>query len=489
MFKAGLLIFFYLIINYGNLYCQKTFEYRIGNNQFDESIIDIDENSQGDIWIILRSVSIENSTDIIESAFYRISTGGDTTQYSFVKQDTVLFYTDVEIDNDDNMVISATGRALQGDTTKFKWFCKCSPNFNKIWEYSPAIEGDTMLSGNSVFKYIGNGRFIYASNCLRKNSYIPHLYFYEFDSNGDSLHYKLIESEYTSGVYSITYDNVSSGIELHTNFSTVGSPYSCSLLKLDSLNNSVSNSQYPLPLYKEPFFTLSSENNDYLSFGRYWLGSDEYYVCAIRFDSSLNLINKKVLTHGDKYASSPSRSGIDYYYNDLLYVAGTYNWQMTPYEPNWIYLASLNSNLNVLHEEYLGGDLYYDIKCVKATHDGGVVVGGRVCDQISQYQEYDGYVMKLDSSFFISLEENNHISRKTKFQVFPNPVKINFTVIGMPEGSIIQLYDNVGRLKQELIVSGNSSGVNLAGLPNGFYILKGIENNRIVSTAIIIKNE
>jgi hypothetical protein len=465
------------------------YEYIIGSDECNEVFEDITISDNGVVFGILNTFC-PNDTSIIvtQSKVYRFSPTGDSLVFEYQKADTILQFHNICITHDGNIILAGDGYTTQNklhgsetsnfekvshslgvqNYTEFQWFCKVTTDFSVIWEQGYKNVGDSLYTTNSLIKQLNDDRYIYIANVKNKTNQWPYLYLFEFNNVGDSMFYKVFEEELTSKVYSITTSSDFSNVHLHKNYWEFGSPYHCCFLNLDTNYNGLSNFVYPIQSFHEPFYTVINNSGEYLSFGYYYY-MGESFLDIIMFDTIEGLIAQNKLTPGDMEVSSPWNRGIDYYYPNQIYVAGIYNYQIYPQEPNWIYVACLNNQLDIINEEYIGGDDYYDTWSIQATPDGGVVIAGRIDNLQTTEEIYDAYLLKLDSSMFVCINDQINIKQDSKIVVYPNPA-VNTINIQNPIGNKqINIYSIHGALKLSYDITMGINTVNISNLIPGFY--------------------
>ena len=163
---------------------------------------------------------------------------------------------------------------------------------------------------------------------------------------------------------------------------------------------------------------------------------------------------------------------------------------MSPYFsntiPNYIYVACLDEDLNVIHEEYLGGDGYYSVISIAATPDGGVVIAGSYTDINTQPLQEDGYLIKLDSAMFVGVPE--HIGEKSAFsiKISPNPANEIITLTSSLPRYLLEIRNVTGELILQKQIQEISTDISVADFAPGMYLWRAISGNRTVSGKLII---
>ena len=131
--------------------------------------------------------------------------------------------------------------------------------------------------------------------------------------------------------------------------------------------------------------------------------------------------------------------------------------------------------LNIRWERFYGGDAYYMMDKVVATHDGGCLVAGTRYDYLNTTeQETDIIILKLNSEGLILGNPENPGIKMHEAIVYPNPgneeIKVRIAV--QHKQSLFGLYDLNGRLILKENFAGTEGTVNTTFLPSGTYIYK-----------------
>ena len=146
----------------------------------------------------------------------------------------------------------------------------------------------------------------------------------------------------------------------------------------------------------------------------------------------------------------------------------------------------------MLTEKYIGGDAFYMLWDIIATHDGGVLLSTSRYDYQTQYQEHDLYLIKLDSLDLLvdNTEHQNNLVKST--MVYPNPARDHLYVKTAVKGATFALYDMQGKAvaRRQLATAGTTTKITLpTGFRQGNYLWRIARQNKTIETGklIIIK--
>ena len=81
---------------------------------------------------------------------------------------------------------------------------------------------------------------------------------------------------------------------------------------------------------------------------------------------------------------------------------------------------------------------------------------------------YIGEILNLPDDVGIEEIENS----KLKIEIYPNPANDQVTVTGLPEGSLIELFDTYGRLLSAFRIQNSEFKIDVSLLTSGLYLLR-----------------
>lgn len=159
--------------------------------------------------------------------------------------------------------------------------------------------------------------------------------------------------------------------------------------------------------------------------------------------------------------------------NGDLYYAQMNNWSTQGLNgtiPSQIELFRMDTALNVLGRYLFDGfetNTYYYPSYVKATADGGVLVGGSLVDLNAPGSLPQGWVAKFGPEGFVGIGER----ADPRILLFPNPgVRgFNLSLAGPIANGHVDLHDMQGRLVQSELFSGINGFVPTQSLASGLY--------------------
>ena len=166
--------------------------------------------------------------------------------------------------------------------------------------------------------------------------------------------------------------------------------------------------------------------------------------------------------------------------NGYLYFAGSvygYN-TLPPYgenRPSNLYIAKLDTSLNIQWEKLIGGDAYYTAMSVIGTSDGGVLMMGSRNVLDDNKNNLDIQLVKLDSNGQTTWIKNISFS-KTKIRLYPNPASVMLNIeLSASEEKIseIEIYNALGQNMLSINPQSAKAQIDIRRLPSGVYIMEG----------------
>ncbi len=170
--------------------------------------------------------------------------------------------------------------------------------------------------------------------------------------------------------------------------------------------------------------------------------------------------------------------------NGYLYFAGSvYNSDNTlpPYgenHPSNLYIAKVDTNLNIVWEKLIGGDAYYSALNVISTSDGGILLMASRNILNDNINNLDIRLVKLDSNGSVSWTQN--IKAPTlKLLLYPNPAtdKINIELsVHNQRITSLNILDLQGKEVLKLESNSAQQKIDISNLSSGVYLIKGKTN-------------
>jgi hypothetical protein len=227
--------------------------------------------------------------------------------------------------------------------------------------------------------------------------------------------------------------------------------------------------------------------------------TEEY--CIEKLDNNFNVtkqvfLSHVVLNHHGSASDTISYPAMDqnfafidtnniYTCHYRVYPPATY-----PNKYNYFVIAKFNANLDKKWQYYFGYDAFYWLTRIIATTDGGCFVSGLRYDAATQYQEYDIFYLKLDSTGVFVSNHDPQIPVHSAI-LFPNPGTNKITLESGPQvtGATFMLYTMQGINVMKYTITSNLQKMNAGNLRNGTYVWKIVKNGKTVDSGKWIKQQ
>ena len=299
----------------------------------------------------------------------------------------------------------------------------------------------------------------------------------EFDKNLDSLGFAFYQRSFTipfsctksynNDLIVATWGWFFNPIEpvISTNsfgFFSVDSLYPLFTRSINStfLHNGVAIKQYP-----DSNYIVSAEHSFFSAKN----------IGVFKISSDFEILDSIVLTSPEEYPGSNAAFGqaLDYIDPNAIYSGSTNRFTVFPSEVyNYIRIAKLDSDLDIIWEKFYGGDANYTCYTVKATEDGGcIVLATRFDFENDPDPNHLGtYILKLGPDGILTGIEESSLQVK-EVLVYPNPGRELNIATGFNNYSLT-LFDINGKAVYNSHALSRDSKHDLSFLPGGLYIYR-----------------
>jgi len=145
------------------------------------------------------------------------------------------------------------------------------------------------------------------------------------------------------------------------------------------------------------------------------------------------------------------------------------------------WVVKINGNGEVIWDKTIGGSTTdYMYSAIQLT-DGRYVLGGSSFSNISgdktenSLGTTDYWVVKINPDNIISVNEP---SKKSLFQIYPNPATNNITLSNIERGSTITIHDITGKLFHQSIINDVQTTIDTKQLSSGMYTVQVKNDNK-----------
>ncbi len=477
-----------LILFNAGISAQTSFELLISSEEHEQAVQVIEDYNND--YVIIGKKEIFN-LDLMKGYALKLSkTGEILIEKEFVLPDTVLLIASiVQLPDSNYFLICKFGK----DTVQSILGIKTNDSFDELsrryymmpMEYPWLMETKEYLCHNNIYLF----------GQVWNSDTRADIYIYKISYDGDSLGSKIFQMNNDQLVWAVMDKENDNGFNFYCtgwfkSANLLGKSYAGTVVIVDSIYNIISIGEIPGGLHIQNTAKWFNEN-EYLLTGRFITG-DYFLTSILKLDTANNILACNYFGAGPDTANHlPPHHSVDYVSKNDIFFGSIININALQYpfqeDPSWLMLTKLDSNLNVKWEKYYGGDAFYYIYDIKATSDGGCIMAGIRYDHTIQDQEWDIYILKVDSDGLVtSINDQNHIPISNAI-LYPNPGnEILYIRTGLPDARI-ELYDMNGHFILSREIKNHFESISTLSLPSASYIYRIYRNSELTQNGIWIK--
>lgn len=491
-----IIIVFILLIYFKVSVSQEVFDLLIKSTK-DEELNDALELPNGDL-ILCGGIGKTNFPSMESGFIIKISSTGEILLEKYIElPDTSVEIQEILQINDNLIVISKAGNKqfAHANTIYYQEF---DSGFKLLKEkrYTVSVEPVDVSFIKTFVNFNGNiilyGAIIKYSDKL----FYYEMFFFEISAEGDSIrsNFVILEGHNYNAAWSIIEKRDSSGYYClvedypYENYFAWG--------QVLSINN-----ELEILSYKNIPDLIGSQGDikwftdtTYILTGIKVPMNEPFELGVIILDTAHNVINYNRFGEDNIRDIPALYKSIEYCEGDeFVYLAGTSNMILSsfPNEPSYIMFIKTNRELEAVWEKFYKGDAYYSVRFFKRTLDGGFIFLTNRYDYLTQNDERDIYIYKVDSAGNIPVSaEKGHEITVSELIVFPNPgnneLKIRTAIQSI--GGEFCLYEISGKLILKQKITGTNTTINTSALLTGTYIYKYYYKNEMIETGKWIKD-
>lgn len=331
--------------------------------------------------------------------------------------------------------------------------------------------------------------------CSHVSAYVQYEYkLFTFNINtGDSLSLTSVPVPFDNRIGDLLI-NTDNSLNVYSEFE--GNFYNCSmLLKYNNENQFFTDTLYTHPTLR-PFYSKveTLPNGNIVIAGQCDTvildPFDIWFAYGVfLYDSNFNYIKHRVFTNF--YEDTTSRTAwletLKVNEEGEIFILSNYYFDALPFSGKATkgYVAKIDSDLNLIWEDYFGGDRFYSLMVVEPTDDGGVIICSHSNDLTDTTSKTYSWFRKYRSDGYVGVKGDLPVA--PEIRIFPNPASHNVIIEAQDQISGYEVFDINGRK----IMSGNphenAVSIDIKDLEAGVYVIKAVINNKIVHQKFIIK--
>jgi hypothetical protein len=459
---------------------QSSFEVLYGSTDWSEYISDSKEDQFGNFYLTgYKCVPPGNSYC---GLIIKLNSNGKIiNQIQFCHPDSSFFTNNIKIFNDSIFIFGS--KKYNENNRYFIWSLLLDPELNVIKNSTYNTPTGTLNFGIQSVLYLKANFILLTNNVMQEDSLYRDIGFFVLDKNLDSTNSKVDARPFYQAAFDFIPSFHENGYKVFGFGIFPGAENSYGkLLEFDS--TFTFNGADSLPYRMNNQFSAKLFNDS-----TYLLAGKKGMVNPIKYDVGIikmSIIDQMLQNNhfgkgGDTNNYTGVRNSVDFIFENNIYLGGTSNFISNQYpwqtDDSWIMLNNLDSNLDLNWQMYYGGDAFYHLRGLIATKDGGCLMYASRYDENTQFQEYDVYILKVDSAGLLtSTGEVPHIPVQ-QLAIVPNPardiVSIRYPDIFGYDDKEIEVYNSQGLPVISLSATQDltETRVDVSALPAGLYFV------------------
>ncbi len=462
--------------------CQSTFTLLISDStdQRPADLIELSDHSY-----ILSSFFYTSTFGESKQKFLKISSNGQIKNEMILENPDGAAMMSTMLPFNDTNIFCIGDWYTPNDKNKI-WVSRIDSGFNMYW--SKMYHTDYLRS-NSRKALMNSQNQIVSATSGATAGYFSRIFLTNFSLVGDSLK-SVIDSSASGPMLFDIIEFPGNGSYLEAvDFYRSFSPGQ--VISIDSLLNVIYVDSIPHRVYNCITMKKATDSTYYLSgtFDSYGDGSD-YAIMLL--DQNNDCLKISVIGKNDTMDYSGTFQSLDFVDPNKIFLAGTSNISLSGWFSNqhsWYALSSFDSVLNLRWTKYYGGDAYYVLTNVVATKDGGAILVGTRYDYLTQNNQLDIFLVKVDENGVITNVENQQFNKYHDVIIYPNPGS-NYLVIESGQqicGAQFRMISINGKEVIHTSLINRRVKINTQNLSAGTYFWEILLNDRFVESGKWIK--
>ncbi|GEM_PF-1051132 len=217
---------------------------------------------------------------------------------------------------------------------------------------------------------------------------------------------------------------------------------------------------------------------------------EEWDIGIHKMSISDSIISSRYFGEADTVEWPGLYKNLDFISTDNIFFAGTKNswWYPFQQESSWIMLSILDSDLNLNHQQFYGGDAYYLVNAILATQDSGCVMACSRYDYLTQDEEFDVFILKVNKDGLLVGTPETESEIENLCRLYPNPGGETLTIDIPKSGLRLTMSDISGIVRFSRNLENRHNILPVSALPTGMYFYRIVnEKNEAISVGKWIK--
>jgi hypothetical protein len=375
------------------------------------------------------------------------------------------------------------------DTTSELWYVKLDNDLQIIDDKKLNSNGWYLFELHHIINH--NGNIVFTAQYNVTSGSEKDVCMYEITENGTLIRNMFFNTTFIyNAVYSFLQDIHDSTYKVFAK-SPLNNRVQCTLNIVDTNFYTIDHSSALSDHINNNTSARWMNDSTYLLAGKWYFSStDEWDLEILKMTRTDSILSNAYFGKQDTIDWPATYESLDFISPNNIFLAGSSNSNWFPFqnEPSWIMLNVLDSNLNLKNQKFYGGDAFYIINAILATQDSGCLISCSRYDYLTQNEENDVYILKVNKDgLLVSTPENPIINTKTCY-IYPNPGNDLLNINSPLDQLHIQLFNLTGILECAAELSVGTNSISVSNLPAGIYLYRIFDqNNRIIQSGEWIK--
>jgi hypothetical protein len=208
------------------------------------------------------------------------------------------------------------------------------------------------------------------------------------------------------------------------------------------------------------------------------------------YDTNYNLTHYSIFGKSDTNEFPANSRSIDFINTSSVFIGGTSNQTTFEFDQvdDWYRLNCIDTSFNLKWERFYGGDGYYSLYGILATHDGGCLMYGTFWDyhNTTDYQHYIRLI-KVSKDGLLSDGNGKPGNKMREVILYPNPGTDKIIVETGLKNLMVKFFDMTGICVVKKSIQSMVETLDVSGLSAGIYFYRFTCGDKVIDSGKWIK--
>ncbi len=343
-------------------------------------------------------------------------------------------------------------------------------------------------------KIAGNNFFYLLCHVVSSTlpGYFPQFCVLKFNHQFDSISSYFSSGDYYHIIGDFLYNDKNKSVDVFYIGPYIGKAESyMKILELDTNLNPIGSISLPENIMTEPSAAYLTDTTYIFTGVTHTMAIDRFISTYLMTYDHDSLKRQQIFNDPDTllYAGATPNTAIN---GESIFISGLYNIDPGAYPcqstPSWIQVTRLDRSLNIISNNFYGGDAFYSPYSIIATADGGAFLTGFRYDL--QTHLFDVFALKVDTNGAVTGEVENERTDIAGAILAPNPAhdKVSAIVGSQYTSADLLLYDLNGKQVFYKQLQNNRQIFDISGLKPGSYFYLFTSGNKKIGKGKLVKS-